>query len=228
MNIPAPSPDAQFSALLARFPVSIVALVEQSLPKLRHAIPYSHQVVYEYPNSVVASLGMSEKGYEAIVALAILPDAVKLYFDRSLPDPKRLLEGSGSKVRSLTLGAASDLDDADIKALIAAALARLGAGFPRTGAIRTIIKPTSRKSGAKGPKPRTKKSQKSTAQTKRVKLPTAQKTKTAQGKTQKVRPQKSAAQKPKAQKPKAQKPKAQKPKAQKPKAQKPKKVARRA
>jgi|GEM_PF-3393826 len=221
MSVPTPSSDAHFIALLSRFPADIVALVEQSLSKLRHVIPYSHEVIYEYAHSIVASLGMSEKGYEAIVALAILPDAVKLYFDRSLPDPKRLLEGSGSKVRSVMLGTASDLDDADIKALIAAALERSGASFPRTDSIRTVIKAAPKKSRTKEPKPQTKKSQMSTAQAKSVKLPAAQRTKTAKGKTQQVKSQTSAAQKPKARKSEAQN-------APKPKAQKPKKITRRA
>src|SRR5262249_1408965 len=53
---------------------------------------------------------MSERGYEAIVAIAIFPRWVRLYFDKSLPDPKGLLEGSDAKVRSVTLKAALDLD----------------------------------------------------------------------------------------------------------------------
>src|SRR3954471_9158339 len=108
-----PSPSAQFSALLSRFPPEIVALVKRCLPKIRRAVPCSHQLVYDYANSLVVSFGMSERGYEAIVALAIFPHSVRLYFDKTLPDPKGLLEGAGTKVRSLTIKAASDLDRGD-------------------------------------------------------------------------------------------------------------------
>ncbi|HJZ90909.1 MAG TPA: hypothetical protein VKE40_08555 [Gemmataceae bacterium] len=105
-----PSPNAQFAAFLSRFPPEIVALVKRCLPKRRRAFPGSYQLVYDYSNSLVVAFGMSERGYEAIVAIAIFPRWVRLYFDKSLPDPKGLLEGSGAKVRSVTLKAALDLD----------------------------------------------------------------------------------------------------------------------
>ena len=105
-----PSPNAQFSGFLSRFPPEIVALVKRCLPQLRRAFPGSYQLVYDYSNSLVVAFGMSDRGYEAIVAIAIFPRWVRLYFDKSLPDPKGLLEGSGAKVRSVTLKAASDLD----------------------------------------------------------------------------------------------------------------------
>jgi len=92
---------------------------------------------------------MSERGYEAIVALAIDPRRVRLYFDKSLPNPKGLLEGSGAEVRSVTLKAASDLDRGDIQALIKAAIKHSGVSFPRTGSSRMIIKSESKKTRPK-------------------------------------------------------------------------------
>ena len=140
-----PSPDAQFSALLSRFPPEIVAMVKRCLPRLRRAFPVSHELVYDYSNSLVVAFGMSERGYEAIVALAIFPRWVRLYFDKSLPDPEGLLEGAGTKVRSVTLEAASDLDRGDIKALIKAAIKHSGVTFPKTRSTRMVIKSASKK-----------------------------------------------------------------------------------
>src|SRR6478736_4666374 len=138
------SPAAQLAAFLSRFPPEIVALAKRCLPKLRRAFPGSYQLVYDYSNSLVVAFGMSERGYEAIVAVAIFPRWVRLYFDKSLPDPKGLLEGSGGKVRSVTLRAASDLDHGDIQALIKAAIKHSGVTFPRTRSIRIIIKSKTR------------------------------------------------------------------------------------
>ncbi len=149
MNACQPSPNAQFSALLSRFSPEIVALVKRCLLKLRRAFPGSNQLVYEYSNSLVVAFGMSERGYEAIVAVAIFPRWVRLYFDKSLPDPKGLLEGAGTKVRSVTLKAASDLDHKDIQALIKAAIKHSGVTFPRTGSTRMIIKSVAKKNRAK-------------------------------------------------------------------------------
>ena len=151
MNARQPSPSAQFSALLSRFPPEIVALVKQCLPKLRRAFPGSYELVYDYSNSLVVSFSMSERGYEGIVATAISPREVRLYFDKSLPDPKGLLEGSGAKVRSVTLKSASDLDQGDIQALIKAAIKHSGVTFPRTRSTRMVIKSESKK---KKPRPR--------------------------------------------------------------------------
>ena len=145
MNDRQPSPNAQFSVFLSRFPPEIVALAKRCLAKLRRAFPGVYQLVYDYPNSLVVAFGMSERGYEALVALSILPRGVRLYFDKSLPDPKGLLEGSGGKVRSVTLETASDLDHRDIRALIKAAKKRSGATFPRNRSTRMIIKSASKK-----------------------------------------------------------------------------------
>jgi hypothetical protein len=136
---------AQFSEFLARFPPEVVALTERCLPKLRRAFPGAYQLVYDYPSSLLVAFSMSERGYEAIVTLAIFPRWVRLYFDKSLPDPKGLLEGSGTKVRSVTLKAASDLDHGDIHALIEAAIRHSGVNFPRTRTNRMVIKSETKK-----------------------------------------------------------------------------------
>ena len=140
-----PSPNAQFSAFLSRFSPEIVALVKRCLPKIRRAIPCSYQLVYEYPNSLVVAFSMSERGYEGIVAIAISPRRIQLYFDKSLPDPKGLLKGSGTKVRSVTIKAASELDQADIQALFKAAIKRSGVTSATTRAARMVIKSASKK-----------------------------------------------------------------------------------
>jgi len=145
VNARQPSPSAQFSAFLSRFPPEIVALVKRCLPKLRRAFPVSYEIVYDYSPSLVMSFSMSERGYEGLVTIAIFPSCVRLYFDKSVPDPKGLLAGSGTKVRSVTLETASDLDHGDIHALIKAAIKQSGVTFPRTRSTRMVIKSKSKK-----------------------------------------------------------------------------------
>lgn len=140
-----PSPNAQFSALLSRFPSKVVALAKRCLTRLRRAFPGATQLVYDYRNSLVVAFGESERGYEAIVAVAIDPRGVRLYFQKDVPDPKGRLEGSGTKVRSLTLEAASDLDHGDVPALIQAAIKNSGVTFPRNRPSRMVIKSARKK-----------------------------------------------------------------------------------
>ena len=126
-------------------PPKIVALAKRCLSKLRRAFPGTYELVYNYSTSLVVAFGRSERGYEAIVAVAIFPRWVRLYFDKSLPDPKGLLEGSGARVRSVTLKTVSGVDHEDIKALIRAAIKHSGVTFPRTGSTRMIIKSEAKK-----------------------------------------------------------------------------------
>ena len=139
-----PSPKARFAALLSKFPPGVVALAKRCLSRLRRDFPGSHELVYDYSRSLVVSFAMSERGYEGIVAVAISPDCVRLYFDKSLPDPRGLLEGKGSKVRSIVVEAASDLDRGAIHELVKAAIKHSGVTFPRSGSTRMVIKSASK------------------------------------------------------------------------------------
>lgn len=144
-----PGTDTQYSALLSRFPPEVVALVTRTLPKLRRAFPGCYELVYEYAGSIVVAFGMSERGSEAIVALAADSDGVRLYFDKSLPDPKKLLEGAGARVRSVPFESATELDRGDLQALIRAAIEKSGVTFPRSGATCIVFKSESKKRRAK-------------------------------------------------------------------------------
>lgn len=163
MNASEPGPEAQLSALLSRLPTEIVALAKACLLELRRTFPGCYELVYEYSHSLVVSFGVTDRGYEAIVALAIYPGCVRLYFGagKSLRDPEGILEGSASKVRFVPIESAADLDRKDIRALIDAAIEHSGAALPRGAKTRLIIKSESKKKGKpaakKGSKPASKK-----------------------------------------------------------------------
>ncbi len=53
---------------------------------------------------------MSERGDEAIVAVSIDAQGVKIDFDKALCDPKGLLQGAGAKGRSVSLRSAAESD----------------------------------------------------------------------------------------------------------------------
>jgi hypothetical protein len=96
--------------------------------------------VYAYARSAVIAFGMTESGGEAIVALSADADGVRLYVNKSLPDPKGLLMGSGGKVRYVAIAAASDLDRGPIHALLTAARKHSGVRFSRAKPTRVIFK----------------------------------------------------------------------------------------
>jgi hypothetical protein len=138
------TPRGQFNALLSRFPPEIVGLAKRCMAKLRRALRGTNEIVYDYANSVVVSFSISPRGYEALVALAITRGNVRLYFDKSLPDPCRLLKGTGTKVRSVPITSASDIDREEIGGLVRAAIKHSGVTLPRTGATSMIVKSASK------------------------------------------------------------------------------------
>jgi hypothetical protein len=96
----------------------------------------------------VIGFGPNERASDAIVSILAVPDHVTLCFINdapSLPDPDKLLQGSGNVVRHVRLASAADLDRAPIKALIKAAVAQSDVPFARTPPSTLIIKSISAK-----------------------------------------------------------------------------------
>ena len=85
------------------------------------------------------------------MSLAVYPDHINLCFfagDR-LPDPQKLLKGSGKIARHIRLDGSESLDTSAVKALIKAAVANASRPLDRTQPGRVVIA-----SIAKNPRPR--------------------------------------------------------------------------
>ena len=100
--------------------------------------------MYDYGTSLVISYSPSERGIEALVALSARDAGVSLYFQQGpqLPDPARILKGSGRATRFLEVQSVSRLADADVEALFAAAEALAPVALPARGKGRLLIKST--------------------------------------------------------------------------------------
>ncbi len=145
------SPATQLAGFLARFAPKIVANMKTSRTKLRRRLPHAHELVYNYNHACVISYGPTAKPYEAVCSLAAQASGVSLYLSAKLPDPKKLLSGSGKLVRSLNLPDPAALDQPDVEALLAAAIKH--APVPFDSALRPylIIKSDSAKQRALRP-----------------------------------------------------------------------------
>jgi hypothetical protein len=116
---------------------------------LRTRLPTAHEVVYDYANlgAVVISFSPNEHGYEGVLGIRADADGVKLFFNhaKELPDPAKLLQGSGSQVRSIDVEGASTLARPEVASLIDEAIARNPAPFEGAGRGSVIIRTTSAK-----------------------------------------------------------------------------------
>jgi hypothetical protein len=136
------SPAKQFAAFMQPYAPAIQKTARAALTKLRAQIPGATELVYDTYNALVVGFGPNDRASEAIVSIGLYPKWVNLYFldGALLPDPKKLLKGSGNRVRTLRLDDAAMLDRPAIRTLIAAAVANSDSPFPRLGSRRLLIK----------------------------------------------------------------------------------------
>src|SRR5262249_30664023 len=135
------SPEAELRSFMDRFGPKEQKLFRSVRTAVRKRFPTANELAYDYPDSVVIGYSPTEKGIEAIVAIAARDDGVFLYLSHGpqLPDPKKLLQGSGKQVRFIRVDAASQLRHPDVEALIAAATEHATVPVPSKGKGKLII-----------------------------------------------------------------------------------------
>ena len=136
------SADAQLRTLIARFAPAHGRLIGAMRRLLQKRLPTAHELVYEYRTWFVISYSPSDRGYEGVLAIRASADGVKLYFNRGkeLPDPSKLLRGSGKQVRSIDVESAATLALPAVSCLIDEAIARNPVPFPRAGRGSVVIR----------------------------------------------------------------------------------------
>jgi len=136
------SAEAQLRGLIANFAPTHQRLVGAMRRSLRKRLPTAHEVVYEYRDCFVISFSPSGHGYEGVLAIRGSANGVKLYFNRGkeLPDPEKLLQGSGRQTRSIQMEGASPLTRPAVACLIEEAIARNRVPFAPTGRGLVVIR----------------------------------------------------------------------------------------
>ena len=139
------SAEGQLRTLIARFAPTHLRLIGVVRRSLRKRLPSAHELVYEYRDCFVISYSPSEHGYEGVLAIRASANGVQLYFNRGkeLPDPAKLLQGSGRQTRWIHLEGASTLARPTVAHLIEEAIARNRVPFARAGRGSVVIRSTS-------------------------------------------------------------------------------------
>jgi hypothetical protein len=145
---------AELDTFIDKFTPEVAALTRALLARAKARIPGAQILVYDNYNALAIGFGRSEKAGEAILSLAVMPRWVTLCFlwGKSLPDPHRLLNGEGSRVRNVRLHTPEAFDDPRIQALIAAALDQTAWPIDPAEPQRLIIKSISPKQRPRRPK----------------------------------------------------------------------------
>ncbi len=147
------TPEAELQSYIDSLGPKHQKLLRSVRAAVRKRFPTANELAYDYGGShVVIAYSATDRSIDSILALDGRSDGVRLYFMHGpqLPDPKRLLQGSGSQARFVPVEAASRLADPDVDALIVAAVAKSTTPLPSKGKGRLIIKLTAAKKRSQG------------------------------------------------------------------------------
>jgi hypothetical protein len=139
------SPEQALARFMARYDPAIVTLAERALAMLQKRLPGAMRLVYDNYNALVIAFGPSERASEIVCSIALYPRWVTLFFLRgaTLPDPKKLLRGTGKTIRSIQLDTAELLEAPDVRALLSHAAAPypsvLDPDHPAGVSIRSVV-----------------------------------------------------------------------------------------
>ena len=144
---------AQLESFLAKFSPNIAAEARTVLKRMRALYPNALELVYDNYNALAIGFGPTERASDAIFSIALYPKWVSLFFlqGKGLPDPEKLLKGSGNAVRHIVLSTPETLDQPAVRELMREAEARARVPFDAKTKRRLIIKSVSDKQRSRRP-----------------------------------------------------------------------------
>ena len=136
------TPETQLRAYIDKLDPKNQKLFRAVRAAVRKRFPTANELAYDYPHALVIGYSPADRGIDSIVAIRASATGVSLYFSQGpqLPDPQRLLQGSGKQTRFIQVEAASQLAHPDVEALLAATIDQARVPLPATGKGSLIIK----------------------------------------------------------------------------------------
>jgi hypothetical protein len=127
--------ETQLQGFINKFAPKHRAVIRAVRKVLRKRLPTANELVWDNYNFFVLSYGSTERPSDCIVTIAAAANGVGLSFYRgaSLPDPKKILLGSGTQNRFIRVESRNVLARPEIEALVTAAIAQAKTPLPTTG-----------------------------------------------------------------------------------------------
>ena len=153
---------AKSSRHIDRFDPKNQKLIRSVRAAVRKRFPTANELAYDYNRHFVIGYSPTDRGIDGIVAIRASATGVSLDFSQGpqLPDPNRLLRGSGKQTRFIQVEAASQLAHPDVEALIAATIDQARVPLPSEGKGSLIIKSDGAKKSPDEDKPKRKRAKK--------------------------------------------------------------------
>jgi hypothetical protein len=139
---PKMTPEAQLRSLIGKFDAEEQKLIRAVRAAVRRRLPTANELLYDYDRFFVIAYSPTEHPTDGIVSLAARPDGMRLYLMNGprLPDPRKLLKGSGKQTRFIRVETAGHLAHPDVEALIAAAIGMAGVPLAAEGRGRLVTR----------------------------------------------------------------------------------------
>jgi hypothetical protein len=145
--------EAQLASFLAKYTAEIVALGESILEEMRRLYPTAIELVYDNYNALAIGFSPTERPSEAIFSIALYPKWISLFFlqAKGLPDPDKLLKGSGNVAKHIVLSSPDMLHYPPVRELMREAVERAKVPFDPKGNRLLIIRSVSAKQRPRRP-----------------------------------------------------------------------------
>jgi len=140
-------PEDQLQSFIEKFESRHQEVIRAARKNLRKRFPTATELVYDNYNFFVIGFGPNDRPSDCIVTIAAAANGVGLCFVRgaSLPDPEKVLLGSGKQTRFVRLPSAEVLEQPAVQTLLLAAAERAQTLLPATGRGKLVIRSVSPK-----------------------------------------------------------------------------------
>jgi hypothetical protein len=141
------TPSKQLAAFIAKFDPAVAAKISRARKTLRALFPSAHELVYDNYNFFVIGYCTTERPSDCMVSLVADRKglALSFYYGSTLPDPRGILQGSGSQNRFIRLESADDLAKPEVAEMLQIAADHARTPLPESGKGNLIIRSVSAK-----------------------------------------------------------------------------------
>jgi Domain of unknown function (DU1801) len=139
--------EQQLAGFIKKFDSKNAALIRSVRKALRKRLPTANELVYDNYNFFVIGYCSTDRPSDCILSIAAAANGVGLsfYYGAALPDPHKLLLGSGSQNRFIRIESAATLARPGVEELIAAAIKHSERPLPASGSGKLVIRSISKK-----------------------------------------------------------------------------------
>jgi hypothetical protein len=141
------SPEALVRGFIDKFDPEARRLIRAVRKALRRRFSTAYELAYDNYNFFVLGYSPTERPSDAVVSVAAGANGVGVCFIRgaTLPDPKKVLLGSGNQTRFIRVPSLDVLTRPEVENLFAAAVAQSRTRFRETGTPKLIVRSISAK-----------------------------------------------------------------------------------